>query len=164
MKRIFSFLLIFLFLFSFSGCDNSVSEEANFYYCNVEYQFGEDGSVVESESRDITGHEDELSYLISLYLAGPSSKNLESPFPKNTKLISAQIDEDSTVIELSHIGMQLSDAEFILACACLSLSTMEFTGTEQITIISGEKTITMKKNDLLLYDTITAGEATEAAA
>ena len=160
MKRILVLLLIVIFLFSVSGCTNSFSELSNFYYCSVDYQFGEDMPVVQSESRDISNHEGELSYLISLYLAGPSNKKLESLFPKNTKLVSVQTGERNVTIELSYLGKQLSDSEFVLACACLTLTTMDFTDAEEVTIISGEKTLTMEKDDLMLYDTITA--ATEA--
>lgn len=163
MKRFFSCLLIVLFVLSLTGCGNSVSDYTDFYYCNIEYPFGKDGSVIVSETRDITGHKGELSYLISLYLAGPSSKNLESPFPNNVKLVSAQVEENCTTIELSSFSRQLSDSEMVLACACLSLSAMEITGTEEVTIVSGEKNITMNKNDLLLFDTVTAAEVTEEA-
>ena len=161
MRRFLSFVLIFLILISLVGCGNSISDHTNFYYCNIDYQFGESASVIVSESRDISGHEGELSYLISLYLTGPSSKKLESPFPKSTKLISAQVENNCVLIELSYLNRQLTDVEFILACACLSLSVMEFTEAEEVSITSGEKTISMDKNDLLLYDTITAEATTE---
>jgi len=161
MKRFFSLLLAPLLLLSLVGCGNTISDQTNFYYCNVNYQFGDNNSVIVSETRDITSHKEDVPYLISLYLAGPSSKKLESPFPKNTKLISVETNSTGTTVELSNLERQLSDAEFILACACLTLSTMEFTYSEQVTIISGSKTITMDRNDLMLYDTITAETVVE---
>lgn len=162
MKKTLLVALVFLCLFNTCGCAHNISDKTSFYYCSADYQFGKDASVIQSEVRDISGHEGELSYLISLYLAGPSSKKLESPFPKNIKLISADLENKHLNIELSYWGKQFSEADFVLACACMTLSTMEFADAEQVTIISGEKSITMERADLLLYDTITsAGNTTE---
>lgn len=164
MKRFITILLAVFILFPLLGCSNGISEYANFYYCSVDYPFGENSSVIKSESRNISGHEGELSYLISLYLTGPSDKNLSSLFPKNTKLITAQINEDKQAeIELSYLGNHFSDSEFVLACACLSLSVMDFSDAEQVSITSGEKNITMSKDDLLLFDTVTTVSETEAS-
>lgn len=161
MKRIISTILVFLTIFSLCGCANSFSDRANFYYCSIDFQFGKDEPVIQAESRNISGHEGELSYLLSLYLAGPSSKELTSPFPANTKLVSLQTADESVTIELSYLG-KLTEAEFILACACITLTAIDFTGAEQVTIVSGEKTLTMSKDDLLLLDTITAATEMEA--
>lgn len=155
MKRFLAFTLISLLCITVLGCSNSISEKTNFYYCTAEYQYGSHASVIVSEARDISGHEGELPYLISLYLAGPSDKNLESPFPSNIKLLSVRTEDSHVIIELSYLGQQLSDAEYILACACLTLSTIEFTDAQQVTVISGNKTITLDQNDLLLYDAVT---------
>ena len=161
MKRFIALLLIFHSFLSLNGCTHSFSDQTNFYYCSAKYQFGEDLPIIQPESRDISGHEGELSYLIALYLAGPSDKKFTSPFPKNTKLLSVQTKGNTVTIELSHLGRQLSDSEFILACACLTFTAIDFTGAEEVSIISGEKTITLGEDDLLLYDTITAPAETE---
>lgn len=161
MKRIVSLVLCILLILTMHGCGN-VIERTNFYYRRIDFLYEEEAPVIAAETRDISGHAGELTYLISLYLAGPSSKKLDSPFPDNTQLLSADMIEGSIQIELSDLENSLSDAQFSLACACLTLTGLEFTEAESVTIISGERTLTMSGSDLLLYDSITANAATEA--
>ncbi len=50
-----------------------------FYYPRREYQYGAEDGVISSEQREASGHADDLHYLLSLYLIGPSSDELVSP-------------------------------------------------------------------------------------
>ena len=161
MKRFICLMLALLLLLLCGGCADSLSKDATFYYCTADYQFGKDTPVILGESRDISGHEGELSYLVALYLAGPSGKKLVSPFPKNTKLVSVQTEDDHVTIELSYLGRQITDSRFVLACACLTLTTMDVTDAQSVTILSGERSITMDAKDLLLYDSVTSQYAKE---
>ncbi len=161
MKRYITLMMILLFFTIFPACGKSISQQTNFYYRTAEYHFGNNASVIQAETREISGHDGELSYLISLYLAGASNKQLESPFPRNTKLVSVEANDSCIKIELSYLGKQLSDADFTLACACLALTAMEFSEASQVTITSGSNTITMDKNDIHLLDTVTSNTAME---
>ena len=50
----------------------------------------------------------------------------------------------------------LSDADYSLACACLTLTCLNITGGEKVTITSGSRSVTMTRNTLTLFDGGTA--------
>ena len=61
-------------------------------------------------------------------------------------------------IEISNTSALLSDAEFSLACACLSMTCMGLANVENVTIVSGSRSLTLSRDNLLLNDTITPEE------
>ena len=61
-------------------------------------------------------------------------------------------------IEIWYTSGLLSDAEFSLACACLSMTCMELVNAEKVTIVSGSRSLTLSRDNLLLNDTITPEE------
>lgn len=162
MKRIFCLVVTALLLFSLTSCsiDNSGRDQALFYFCRVNYSYREKDSVITAEQRDITGHAGDLTYLLSLYLVGPLDEELASPFPSRTQLLSAEAMEDTLNLELSDTAKSLTDAQFSLACACLTMTCMELTEVSQVTIISGDRIITLGSEELLLYDEIPSAQTT----
>jgi len=54
----------------------------------------------------------------------------------------------------------MTDAQFILACSCLTMTCLELTDAEHVTINSGDRSVTMSKSTLLLHD-LTTGAKTE---
>lgn len=161
MKRMICLVLILCILIPLSGC-GSENETAQFHYRRVRFEYGTEAqdSVIASEKRNITGHSGELSYLISLYLAGPLGESLRSPFPQDIRLFRAYQAGSLVFIELSDVGENFSSAEFTLACACLSLTCMELTDAEAINVVSGERSITLHRDNLFLYDDITENNPT----
>lgn len=160
MKRILSMLLIISLLLSLGGCGfggGKRKDHAIFYYRRASYLYGQENGVIASEKRDISDHAGDLSYLLSLYLIGPLDEELESPFPKTTRLTSVRDNGETMQVVLSNIGSALSDSEFSLACACLTLTCLELSNATEVTIISGERTVTMTRESLVLYD----GSSTE---
>ena len=159
MKRILCLILAAFLLCSLWGCEeNSVEDQATFYYCREKYAYGTEGGIIGGEQRDITGHAGDVNYLLALYLVGPLEEDLTSPFPERTQLLSARLEADTLFIELSDMGKGMTDAQFSLACASLVMTCMELTDAAQVTIASGERSITMDPASLLLYDSITPGE------
>ena len=155
MKRFFSLFLLVTLLLSFTGCGfwgTGVKDPVTFYYPRAEYAYGVDGSIIGSETWEASGHTGDLPYLLALYLVGPSDENLMTLFPKSIKLISAEKADGSIYVELSDIADALTDAEFSLACVCLTLTCLEITDAEAVTITSGEHTLTMSPDNLRLYD------------
>lgn len=161
MKRnlclILSFLLIFL-----SGCHSRENGNAAFYYCldPAQPQYFEADSIIQSESRPLPGHRDDLQYMVGLYLAGPMDEKLVSLFGKNTRLLSVSQEGGSIQVELSNQGRGLTDSEFTLACACLTLTCMAFLPCDEVTVVSGEKTITMDSQSMILSDILPQQETT----
>lgn len=164
MKRILSALLALFLLLSLCACDTDQEGTTRFYYQRTNFQYGsgtEDG-VIAPEKRNITGHGEDLSYLVSLYLAGPLDEELVSPFPKDVRTLRAEQIVSRVYVELSDVGTELSDAQFSLACACLSLTLLDLTNAYEVTIVSGERSLSLTRDQLTLADNVTENDATLA--
>lgn len=162
MKRTICLILIFSMLLS--GCTlftGRIKEPVEFYYVRAEYPYASEESIIGSEEREASGHRDNLSYLLALYLIGPSDDELVSPIPKGTRIYSVEQREDGVFLNLSDTAATLTDSGFSIACACLSLTCMGLTGQESVTITSGDRTVTMTSDTLMLYDITTETPTTE---
>ena len=142
--------MILFCAFLLGGC--SGKESALFYYCRDDYIYNSADGVITSEERDIAGHADDVELMVSLYLMGPLEKDLHSPFPADVKLISVDISDTTLILTISDVGYALSESEYTLACTCLALTCLEFTQCGSVTIVSGEKSITIDPAQLTLYD------------
>ena len=150
MKKHLSLFLVILLLLS--GC--SAKDHAKFYYSRSEFQYHSPDSVIVSEYRDITGHANDLSFLISLYLMGPLEKDYVSLFPSGVRLLNAELAEKHLTVET------LSDSEYSLACACMALTCLELTDAQDVTITSGSRSVTIDPNQLTICDSGTPIETT----
>jgi len=162
MRKILSFLLCTLFCCCLMGCTTADSNSVSFYYSRdpEQYQYFEEDSVIHSELRDLTGHRNDLRYMVGLYLAGPLEEGLITPFTKSTRLISVEKEDNEVFIELSDHANVLTDAEYSLSCAALTLTCMNFTHCDAVTIVSGERSVTMTADSILLFDTLPQQETT----
>lgn len=136
-----------------TGCGffgERIKEPVTFYYLCSSYQ--EDlCCVIVSEEREASGHLGDLSYLLALYLMGPTNDEYVTPLPAGTR-IASQMDAGHILLELTDTSHTLSDIEFSLACACLTLTCLEITDAEDVTILSGDREKTMSRSTLTLYD------------
>ena len=154
MKRIVCLLMTAVVLFSLIGCTAPKMDSVSFYYCRKPdaYQCFKSDGVITSEDRDLTGHGDDLHYLIALYLAGPLDETLVSPFPKKTRLLTVSFNNNHVNLELTNLAGSLSDSEFSLAAACLAQTCMDFTGCGSVTIKSDIRRITITSDNVVLHD------------
>lgn len=153
MKRLFACCLLVSWLLA--GCSflhNEFEESASFYYPRKVYDYHGQTPVIASEVREVTGHLQELEYMMSLYLMGPLDKELGSPFPPGTRLVQVSQDDNGLTVELTDTGRALTDIRFSLACACLSKTCMELCGVESVTVVSGLRSLTTAQENLLLTD------------
>ena len=151
MKRIISISILLCLLLC--GCGQRLKEPVTFYYLNANFE--EDMStVILSEQREASGHRHDLSYLMALYLMGPTEEDLRSPIPRGTRIYTSAYSEDSVELNLSDTDKTLTDSEFSLACACLSLTCLDLTEAQSVTISSGSRSLTMTRDALLLSDSI----------
>ena len=163
MKRILSCILIAILLLS--GCGTSaerIREPATFYYMRANpetLRHGEDLFV--GEVREAAGHRQDLSYLMALYLIGPATEGLRTPIPKGTKISEIIIEEDTVLLTLSDTEKTMTDIEYALACTCLSQTCLELTGANSVTITSGERSITMGRDTLVMRDRTPTNETEE---
>ncbi len=153
--------LILLCLFTLTGCHPG-HEHRNFYYLRTAYAYGSEtpDGVIAPEQRNIEGHSVDMTYLISLYLTGPLEENLSIVFPKEAQLLSVTQQEGDLFITLSDVGQDFNAARFTLGCACLTLTCLELTDAEQVTITSGERSLTLTRDSLTLLDTVTENSFT----
>lgn len=160
MKRVLSFLLCCMMAVSLLGCESKDGNGVNFYYCHdrEHYQYFQDDGVIEAESRDIASHRNDLKYAVGLYLAGPMREGLIAPFPKGTRLLSIEYADDRIRIVLSDQHNTMTDSEFTLACACLTMTCMDLVPCTEVTIDSGDRSITMNAQSIVLFDNPTQSE------
>ena len=162
MKRFLSLLISFSLLLCLMGCSSAEPNGVAFYYSKKSDQFDyfEEDGVIRSEQRDLIGHRDDLRYMVGLYLAGPMDETLSMPFPKTTRLISVEKNNGIITITLSGHANILTDSEFALGCACLTITCMEFTDCKAVTVVSDERSITLDQSKILLYDSLPQQENT----
>ena len=153
MKRLTAFLLLLIFFLS--GCTDTLKEPVTFYYLNRSFQ-DDMTSAIGSELREAAGHRDDLMYLMALYLMGPANDELQSPLPLGTTIQAAEQNGKHVTLTLSDVTDTMTDARFTMACSCLTLTCLNLTDAADVTIISGDRIITMSADDLLLQDLITA--------
>ena len=159
MKRLIALFLLLILLMP--GCANRIKEPVTFYYIRSVYDQDMD-SIIHSETREASGHRQDLSYLMALYFMGPADEELQSPIPRGISLLSIEQTGQNVILKLSDTSHVMSDAQFTLACSCLTLTCLEITETESVTIVSGERSITMSADALLLQDLNTTAETEES--
>ena len=160
MKRLFCLILALCLLLS--GCALSgerMKDPVTFYYPRREYQYGAADGVIASEQREASGHRRDLNYLLALYFMGPNDEALSSPLPRGVRFVKVGHDGTTVTLELTDTAQSMTEAEFTLACACITMTCLSITEAEIVTIISGSRTVTMNQDNLTLYDSNT--EATE---
>lgn len=163
MKRLIIMLLIPLLLLS--GCtlpDRSIKDPVEFYYlrsCSSSDDYKDyfaEGAIV-AESREASGHRDDLYYLISMYLRGPLSPQMESPFPSGSAVTKVWQEGDTLYVNLNAAAANAEDLQLTLVWACLAKTCMALTDAATIHLesrdISGkmlfQKTVT---EDALIWD------------
>lgn len=159
MKRYFCLLLCLLMILSGCGNDQKKLEKpVRYYYCKADVTFEKDGAVIDYESRDSVGFEDNVFYLISRYLRGPEDSAFAKTFPDYTRLNTCDITESTVTLSLSNEFALLSGVELSLACAALTMTVYELTGRETVRIctaselLDGKQMLVFRYSDLLLSD------------
>lgn len=151
-RKIWAFpLALLLLLCSCTSPAPSSDNHVTFYYVRNEIDFQADNSVIVSEVREISDRSDDLPYLLSLYLQGPQSDTLRSPFPENLTLVQVQRQDVYLEVVVSHRLSNLTGMELTLACSCLAKTCMALSGAQEVRISAQEQLL-----DGASYITITA--------
>ena len=150
MKRLICLILIFtLFLSGCSIAGEWIKEPVTFYYIRRNYQKDME-PVMGSETREAAGHRQDLAYLLALYSMGPSAEELQATLPRNTTIFLTEHTDTLLELTLSDQAVSMPEADFTLASACIALTCMELTDVQQVTILCGDRYITIRKDHLLL--------------
>lgn len=151
MKRTVCMLLLALCLCGCTLSGESMKEPVTFYYVREQYK-ADMSQAIGTEIREAAGHREDLAYMLRLYLLGPTQEGLVSPLPRTILVQSVQVQGRTVFLTLSDTDGSLSDGEFSLACACLSLTCLDLTQARRVTIVSGSRTVTMSQENLALFD------------
>lgn len=150
MKRLW--VLPLLCALIFTGC-GFTQDSSRFYYPREEYVFNDPEPVITWEARDTAGHTQDLRYILSQYLMGPLDQKLQSPLPQGARIVSLEIVGTDVTVTVSEEADSLSDAKFSLAAACLALTVQDcFSSDGQFTLICGERSFTVTRESLLMYE------------
>lgn len=152
MKRFAALLLTAVLLLTGCSFFSESQQPVLFYYQQAEYQLGQSDGAIAVEERDGTGHITDIEYLLRLYLTGPHSEALTSPFPADVQLTSVRTSQDRITVKLSGTPETTQDALKTLACACLTLTCLDATEAESVMILWGDEHITMDRSCLTLFD------------
>ena len=153
MKRLLCLVLALCLILP--GCAVSkerLREPVTFYYPRRQYQYGAEDGVISSEQREAAGHRDDLSYLLALYLIGPSDEALVSPLPWGTRILKTTQKGTAVTLKLTDTALTMTDTEFSLACACLTMTCLSVTDAQTVKITSGSRSVTMSRDNLTLFD------------
>ena len=154
MKRILCMILcVICFLYGCSVSSERIKDPVHFYYLKNTLEYRSHDGVIAREEREASGHRENLSYLLALYRIGPSSEELRLPFPEGTAILMMEQTEKEIKLALGSNASTMSDAEFSLACACLTLTCTELTNVERVTVTNGQQSITMTRESITLLDT-----------
>jgi len=135
MKRILLFLLLMLYIFPLTACSKaSIQEPVNFYYRRVELNYSGTDSVIAAEVREAAGKSGDHSALLRDYLHGPDSDAFVRTIPAEVVLIACHVDGNMADVVLSDEIATLTGMDLTIACACLTLTTIELTGVETVQI------------------------------
>lgn len=163
MKNVLCFFLILALLFA-AGCSNGEKPEGTpFYYCVVNPSYSQGSTAINEEYRSEVPR-DSLMATLEVYLRGPESSDLVSPFPDGLQVLSVSQEGDILLLTVSMELTTLSGLDLTMACGCLTLTCLALTDAEQVQISSiyglldGQRTITMDENTLLLLDAAVEGE------
>lgn len=159
MKRIIAFALCLVLMLPQFGC---ASEEMRspglFYYRRSATAYGVEDGVIASEQRELAGMETDLDALLEAYFAGPESGELQSPFPRDSRVVSWQLEDGILRLTMSDDFAALSGVELTIACACIAKTLLGITGADQISLqaesvlLSGERAILLTSESIRLYD------------
>lgn len=151
-NRLLVLLLLALFL---TGCTVSApgsKDSVAFYFPRNDFHTGAEDALVSSELRDLAGHTDDLTYCLKMYLVGPTDDRLEASFPKNTRLLSIEQQEETLIVILSDGGQPMQEIRFTVAAACLAKTFLPRVDASQLTVIRGSQSITLDETNVLFLD------------
>lgn len=170
MKRFFSLLLLLAALFSFASCAKSAEDiqcPARFYYPSRETKYGVADGVISSEEKETVNIQNDLGALMQAYLKGPQSPTLTRAVPANVTLETVQAEDDTILLTLSPEFARLSGMELTIACACLSMTLLDYTQVQTVQImasdssLSDSESITMTRESILLMDSLMITDETD---
>lgn len=161
MKNAICLLLCVLILVSVTACQEDAPKfesPVTFYYRTAV----SNDEIAESVIGHLTVEGAELlsdpQELLNEYLKGTSAEGFLTTFPASTKLLSLEISEGTASLLLNASITRLTGVDLTVACACITLTTMELTGVTTVHIrassgtLDGAEEIIMDRQSLIQQD------------
>ena len=151
---IFGCVLLVVILIAISFPYEHIQDPVTFYYPRSSFDYGVGDGVFGAEQRDVGGRQNDLGYMLALYLEGPMNQDLIAPFPGKSlpRILTLKQAGNTLVILLTDLGDSMTDGEFSLACACLTKTCLEMTNVQAVQITSGERSVRMTPANLIFFD------------
>ena len=159
MKQFLAVIMSIFLLITTASCSNTqrTGKAHQFYYRTQRIDHGVEAGIITSETRYLA-EDDQLMDIISVYLGGPVSENLVSPFPADLRVINLRLGAEKVELVLSdHIATQ-SGIELTATCACIQRTLSGLTGINTVHIsaeneeINNQDIIVLKTGSIILID------------
>lgn len=150
MKRCIIIWIFAALLISGCGQYTQLRDPITFYYVRKDYS-SDMQSILGSEEWE-SPEDRNLQHLLALYLMGPTRDDLVSLLPNATKVLSLEQSEQHIFLTLSDAS--LSESDFTLVCACLAQTLLNLTDAQQITVTCASRSMTLRLEDVTLFDTL----------
>ena len=170
MKKCIALLLVITSLLA-AGCAREekpdIRQPITFYYPRQTLVYNASDGVIRGEVRDMEGIDGGVEFMLNMYLSGPITPELKTPFPEHARLVSIVITDTNATLTVTRPFSTLTGLDLTVACACLTMTTISLTGVETVTIqadsalLDSAKQITMDKDCFLLLDDNTLATAKE---
>ena len=161
MKRWVTVLLILSMLSCLCGCSKNSpppKEPVIFYYPAAKTVYNGTTEVLHPESREGAGYKADIAGLMNLYLKGPVSETLRSPFPVQVTVTRFASTTNTAILELSNEFAQLVGIDLTVACASIARTLFDLTQLDTVQIsatdaqLDGQASITLNRNDIYFLD------------
>lgn len=169
MKRFVSILLLCALLLALCACGadrtktgKGMSLPVLFYYCGSDAEeaahYEQDTGALQWEYRDLGTQWPEPKAVLELYLEGPVSESLRSPFPEDVFVREALLEDGLLTVRFNDALSQLSGVDMTMAAACLVYTMAQYPGVEfvqldtETTMLSGLTAVPLETDDFLKMD------------
>ena len=161
MKRMILLVLLSALLLTACHGGSKDAEEVTFYYLRSEIAYGSEDSVIAPEVREIPAGEQDLSYLLDLYMQGPTEAALVLPLPAGTQITGHHVEGGTLTVIFSAELSSLEGMDLSIACACIGYTCFSLTNAEAVRIEAPAATFgnpvscTVTRDTFLLFDDTT---------
>lgn len=162
MKRLLALLLMLTLLVGITACrENSepVLQPINFYYISDPFTYGSAEGLIRAQIADAAHYNGSLLETLNGYLAGPNEAGYGHTFPTGSQVYQIDLVNETAYLQMNNAFARLKGIDLTVACACLTMTVMELTGSKSVNIstlsipLDGNASITMSKDTILLITT-----------
>ena len=163
MKRFTLILLTITLIFGCFGCrknDVQLQKPAKFYYRNEEINYGTEDGLIDYELQETSHIGTDLYQLILQYQKGPLSETLVNPLPQDVNITAVENYGGVITVSTDTSFQQLSGIDRSIACACISMTLLDYTEAKYIKFyivddFMGEKeSLIFSRKDMQLLDSL----------